>query len=350
MSESKCDNPVVREPRVRVLYIMGAGRSGSTLLDTVLANHRDVVGVGELVNLHRAGWTANEICACGKLGTECDFWTRVKTGWLRRVPEATVDGYVALQQRFEFYSGLGLVQMLRMLRQRVSPTREFQDYLRQTEALYQAIAEASGKTTVVDSSKHPLRGALLAHLHGIDLRLIHLVRDARAVTWSRKKSLQANKRSGVQAPIQARPAWYSVAYWAFINVLSLLVCLMRRRQSLRVRYEDFVADPRGELERISHVCGLDYAPTAQALLAHQPLKVEHPIAGNRLRMQGSITLKPDWEWRDKLPAGDRAVCWIFAGWLLLAFGYWRRQACLATQNPRDSTRITDQPMTTGRAA
>src|SRR5437773_1697066 len=52
---------------VRVIYIMGAGRSGSTLLDTILASHPEVVGVGELVNLHSAGWTAKEICACGQL-------------------------------------------------------------------------------------------------------------------------------------------------------------------------------------------------------------------------------------------------------------------------------------------
>lgn len=87
---------------VRVIYIIGAGRSGSTLLDTVLASHPDVVGVGELVNLHSAGWTSNEVCACGKLGTECDFWTRVRTAWQRRVPEATVESYVALQKRIEF--------------------------------------------------------------------------------------------------------------------------------------------------------------------------------------------------------------------------------------------------------
>src|SRR5262245_28833668 len=107
---------------VRVIYIIGAGRSGSTLLDTVLANHPDVVGVGELVNLHSAGWTSDEVCACGKLGTECDFWTRVRQSWQQRVPDATVEGYVTLQRRIEFYSGLGLMQIARMLRQRISPT------------------------------------------------------------------------------------------------------------------------------------------------------------------------------------------------------------------------------------
>lgn len=310
---------------VRVIYIIGAGRSGSTLLDTVLASHPDVVGVGELVNLHTAGWTSNEVCACGKLGTECDFWTRVREGWQRRVPEATVEGYVALQKRIEFFTGLGLMQLARMLRQRISPTAEFQAYLRQTEALYLSIAEASGKSIIVDSSKHPIRGALLAHLHGIDLRLVHLVRDARAVVWSRKKALEADQKSGVQFAIKPRSAWYSVAFWAFINVLAAIVCLFRRRQSLRMRYEDFVAEPQVQLDRLGRVCGLDYSATAHALLTGQSLKVEHPIAGNRMRMKGSVTLKPDWEWRDRLSARDRAVCWLCAGWLLLAFGYGHRR-------------------------
>lgn len=311
---------------VRVIYIIGAGRSGSTLLDTVLANHPEVVGVGELVNLHSAGWTSNEICACGKLGTECSFWTQVRDVWQRRVPQATVEGYIALQKRVEFFSRFGLMQIARMLRQRISPTSEFQTYLRQTEALYQAIAEASGKSVIVDSSKHPIRGALLAHLSGVDLRLVHLVRDARAVTWSRKKALDADKKSGVQVAIKSRPAWYSVAYWAFINVLSFVVCLFRRRRSLRMRYEDFVAEPQVQLERLSQVCGLDYSATAKTLLAGEPLKVEHPIAGNRMRMKGSVTLKPDWEWRDRLPVRDRAVCWLCAGWLLLLFGYGLRSS------------------------
>ena len=309
---------------VRVIYIIGAGRSGSTLLDTVLASHPDVVGVGELVNLHSAGWTSNEVCACGKLGTECGFWTRVREAWQRRVPEATVEGYVALQKRIEFFSGLGVMQLARMLRQRIAPTVEFQTYLRQTEALYQAIAEASGKSIVVDSSKHPIRGALLTHLRGIDLRFVHLVRDARAVVWSRKKALEADQKAGVQFASKPRSAWYSVAFWAFINVLAAIVCLARRRHSLRMRYEDFVAEPKAQLERLGQVFDLDYSATADALLTGQSLKVEHPIAGNRMRMKGNVTLKPDWEWRDRLPARDRAVCWLCAGWLLLAFGYGRR--------------------------
>ena len=104
-----------------------------------------------------------------------------------------------------------------------------------------------------------------------------------------------------------------------------------------MRYEDFVAEPQTQLERLSRVCGLDYSATAQALLLGEPLKVEHPIAGNRMRMKGSVTLKPDWEWRERLPVRDRAVCWLCAGWLLLAFGYgWRDRRPKTTRSPNSS--------------
>ncbi len=307
--------------KVRVIYIMGAGRSGSTLLDTVLASHSEVVGVGELANLHSAGWASNEICACGQLGSECGFWVRVRAAWQRRCPEATVDGYVALQKKFEFFQWYGLKNILRMARQQFSSTADFQSYLRQTDALYQAIAEASGKSIVVDSSKNPVRGALLAHLQSVDLRLIHLVRDARAVAWSRMKSLAADKKGGVQTAIKPRPVWYSVGYWAFVNVLSMLVCLFRWNRSLRMRYEDFVSAPKQQMDRVSRVVELDYSAAVHALLAGDSIKVEHPIAGNRMRMKGSVTLKPDWEWMDRLPSRDRVVSWISGGWLLFAYGY-----------------------------
>lgn len=315
------DPALVADNKVRVIYIMGAGRSGSTLLDTVLASHPDVVGVGELTNLHSAGWTANEVCACGQLGTECHFWGRVRSGWQRRCPDATVEGYVALQKQFEFFHWFGVRNVLRMMRQQVSQTNDFRAYLRQTEALYQAIAEASGKSIVVDSSKSPVRGALLAHLKSVDLRLIHLVRDARAVAWSRKKSLDANKQAGVQTAIKPRPVWYSVGYWAFVNVLSMIVCLLRWNGSLRMRYEDFVSSPKPQMDRVSRVVELDYSSAVQALLNGDSIKVEHPIAGNRMRMKGSITLKPDWEWMDRLPSRDRAISWITGGWLLFTYGY-----------------------------
>jgi hypothetical protein len=66
---------------------------------------------------------------------------------------------------------------------------------------------------------------------------------------------------------------------------------------------------------------VDYAAPVRSLLLGEPIHVEHPIAGNRMRMNGSVTLKPDWEWLDRLPSRDRVIAWCTAGWLLLWYGY-----------------------------
>ena len=66
----------------------------------------------------------------------------------KMLPDATVAGYVELQNRFEFPDWFGLIQFAR---QKLSRNADFQNYLRQTEALYQAIAEVSGRSVIVDS-------------------------------------------------------------------------------------------------------------------------------------------------------------------------------------------------------
>ena len=50
--------------------------------------------------------------------------------------------------------------------------------------LYAAIAEVSGAELVIDSSKHPSLAHCLRWQDGVDLRVLHLVRDSRAVAYS----------------------------------------------------------------------------------------------------------------------------------------------------------------------
>ena len=64
------------EAPVRVLYIGGEGRSGSTVLSAVLGNHEGYVPVGELPDV----WLAllrNDRCGCGEPFATCPFWTAV---------------------------------------------------------------------------------------------------------------------------------------------------------------------------------------------------------------------------------------------------------------------------------
>jgi hypothetical protein len=305
---------------VRVIYILGSGRSGSTVLDTVLGHHADVVGVGELGGLHRAVCVNNEYCACGRRGRECPFWVDVLTRWERAVGPARAARYLALQRRFQ---RLGPASWARLSAGRIALTQSLGRYLQLTHELYRSIAATSGKRIVVDSSKNPLRAAALARIPELDLRLIHLVRDGRAVAWSVKKPLPKNEQAGVHAALRPHPAWRTIGYWAVVNLLAEWVQRGRSDRSVRIRYEDFVSEPRLALGRIGACCGLEFGPVADDVLAGRPIPVGHTIAGNRLRMAGSVRLRPDWEWLEKLPAADRSLCWRLAGPLLKHYGYER---------------------------
>src|SRR5437870_4438917 len=91
---------------VRVLYIGGCGRSGSTLLDRMLGQVPGVCSLGELTHLWR-GLLDNAECGCGAPIRDCPFW--------RAVGECAFGGWQALDA----------VEMVRLqrsvLRQRYVP-------------------------------------------------------------------------------------------------------------------------------------------------------------------------------------------------------------------------------------
>ena len=64
---------------VKLLYIIGDGRSGSTLLNIALGNHPDAVAAGELCNVQRYLWRQDNWCSCGTPVHECSFWGAVST-------------------------------------------------------------------------------------------------------------------------------------------------------------------------------------------------------------------------------------------------------------------------------
>ena len=70
---------------VHVIYITGAGRSGSTLLSNILGQLPGAVSVGELYYLWARGLEDNILCGCGTPVRDCHFWTRV----LQRMRETT---------------------------------------------------------------------------------------------------------------------------------------------------------------------------------------------------------------------------------------------------------------------
>src|SRR5580704_6763755 len=157
------------ESKPKVVYVMGAGRSGSTILGVTLGNCREVFFAGELDKwLLRAGMPTHG-------GEERErFWAQVREGV---GPADDLFGRDA-QRYFERSSALFRTRRLAM-RHRLR-TR----YRRVSEDLYRAIARTAEVAYVVDTGHYPLRARELQQMPGLELYLIFLIRDPQSVVAS----------------------------------------------------------------------------------------------------------------------------------------------------------------------
>jgi hypothetical protein len=342
------------ESPVKVLKITGLGRSGSTILDVVLGNHPQIESVGEVGNLMRNGWISREslrgipekslrvpLCTCGKRldvlyvdapEEACPFWSRVRREWVERVdPRDDIEGYPRLQDDFELKR-----RWPRLLCEaRRGPSARFRSYARLTRAFYESVRAASGKPVLADSTTVPIRTFALSMMPGIDLYAVHLLRDARGVIASHRNSFEKDLRAAAAGESGGLPAWWkaaarrrvlypeSVVRWVAHNLASEWVCArLGPERAMRLRYEDFVADPQAALGRIGSLIGLDLAGVAQAASSGEPLLAGHNIGGNRTKKSGYVTLRPDaQEWREVLSPAEQRLSWALMGWLMRRYGY-----------------------------
>ena len=336
------------ETPVRVLKITGTARSGSTILDIVLGNHPDIESVGEVNRLIRTGWISREslrgidskklavpICTCGKRldvlyvdtpDEACPFWSSVRREWVERTDPDSIESYPKLRGNFERTRPALLVQQcLRLLYERRRRSAQFRSYAGLTRAFFESIRAVSGKPVIVDSTKSATRAFAFGMTPGIDLYVVHLVRDGRGVIASLRKTFKKDIQAGIMWDHKGRPMWKTVARWIVLNLATEWVCTqLGPKKTMRLRYEDFVADPKGALERIGSLLELDLTDVADDASSGKPMQAGHNIGGNRTKKSGIITLRPDaQEWKSALSPTEQRLSWALMGWLMRRYGYKR---------------------------
>src|SRR5207253_8405334 len=126
-----------------------------------------------------------QLCGCGLAFSNCKFWTRIGDrafgGWVN------VDFEKMLTEDARFARHRSMPQLMAHLlsKKRSAALREYRGLLGN---LYSAIKEVSGCAVIVDSTKRASYALLLRDVPGVDLRLVHLVRDSRGVAYSSLKS------------------------------------------------------------------------------------------------------------------------------------------------------------------
>ncbi|GIU89331.1 MAG: sulfotransferase family protein [Acidimicrobiia bacterium] len=305
---------------MRVCYIVGTGRSGSTLLERLLGQMPGVVAVGEIIDIWWRGVVRDERCGCGTRFHACPFWTEVGErafgGWepirgqaLHRVQ----DRLVRHAHRSWLTGRLGR-------RDRAGATRLLDSLAR----LYDTIARVSGASVVVDASKRVSYAGLLHHA-GLSLRVVNLVRDPRAVAYSMTR-LVPRPHPASEGEIEymhTRSVPVAALEWVVFNEL-VRVLRAKGLPVLRVRYEDFVTDPPSALTAVLRHAGAPVDEDEVRSLASAPVDLvpTHGISGNPMRFRhGAIDLRVDDSWKTAMPRTDRLVATVLTAPLLRAYGY-----------------------------
>ncbi len=306
-----------RATRSRVVFVAGMGRSGSTLLERLLGETAAMAPLGEILHLWKRGVVDNELCGCGNPFRECQFWTEVGElafgGWER----LDVGRIRALRGQVDRALLIPVLARRRLPQHTADAMAEYSSYY---AALYDAATAVSGRPIVIDSSKQVSLPFCLSWSERIDLKVLHCVRDSRAVAHAWTKTVTRPEANDPQARMPTySPAIMSV-HWTLHNAG---LGLLRRRgvPHLRIRYEDLVTDPACELRRVLDFLGVD--SSLSFLRGHSAeLTPAHTGAGNPMRFHsGSIGIRFDDDWQRDLPDTDRRLVTLLTAPLLLRYGY-----------------------------
>jgi hypothetical protein len=305
---------------LKVLYIAGAHRSGTTLLSDVLGSYTGITGAGELHELW-AGLLSGRPCGCGRRLSDCPVWKAVveyqrqhgssprwtpaeAVHWRNTTARAWHTPRIVAQ------ANLGGIDRL-----------DKSNYIRLMADTYRAIATTQQSQVVVDSTKVAAGAAILEGMPGIQPFILHLVRDPRATchSWASRKAATMARPTDDLAPLRTTSA--GVRWLGYNGLAELLRYLPTARYKL-LTYEEFIASPRKTLQLIGDWLDVPLMPDPFQGENVVALKIGHSVAGNPSRFEsGPKQLWVDDRWKVEMSTRDKLYVSLLAAPLQWKYGY-----------------------------
>ncbi len=293
-----------------LLYILGSGHCGSTLLDLLLNGHSQILGLGEIVALKRYIALAKKVprnspkplqssCRRNQLKDwieveshplDTPFWQAVKRCY-ESIAEAPFDRIDT-----HHYSKWSTIRSWQ--------TEDIESWVRPNKALLSSVHQISSRNILTDASKSPHRLYLLQRSGLFDIRVIHLLRDGRAVINS-----YIRKYGDFRLALRR---WAAPALLAFYVRRTFA-----KTDWLLVRYEELATRPEDTLKTICAFLGVNFE-SEMLVYRNQPY---FGIGGNRMREREDEHIILDEGWRQELHRKHRLAFALIAGWLNRSYGY-----------------------------
>lgn len=304
-----------------LVYITSASHSGSTLLAMLLGGQIGACTAGEL-RAPAMGDREMYRCSCGEKIKECAFWNSVTDAMARRgIPNFDITNARTsiFETRSQYVQWLlaplcrgRILEGVRDCALSLSPCwrRHLNSVQCRVGALIGALHEITGAKLVVDSSKSVLHLKYLLGISSLDIKVIHMIRDGRAVALSLLGHGLKRATRGETIAAAARE-------WRRSNeAAECLIARLRASQWIQIRYEALCRDPDKVMRSLCKFTGVDSSHLSLDFRA----KPQHVI-GNSMRLNSTAEIRLDERWRTELSSEDLQTFEAIAGDLNHKYGY-----------------------------
>ncbi|ACJ28362.1 Sulfotransferase protein, putative [Shewanella piezotolerans WP3] len=246
-------------------YISGYGRSGSTVLDTLLTNFDGLEGIGEATNLFDCIHN-NEYCSCGEPILECEYWKPFFKEYNGKINKLAIE-----TRKYEGLRGLFK-----------------KSYNSIYDQFWTNYFKSNSNVDIVDSSKISrktfMRPIIFKRL-GVNVTIVHLYKNSDLLLQSLLKGSNKDLNKGVK--VEGIPHIFLLRSFVGAFFANLFTCLIGRFFSNGykfIEYEEIVVDCDTFL--VNHF-GLN-----SSLVDLENLNCGHGVSGNRVRKKSkSISLR-----------------------------------------------------------
>lgn len=258
----------------KIIYIVGAGRSGTTLLDIMLGNNPDTISLGEINRFYkRLGVPPNR----SQDSETYKFWNKISLGLKKKGH----DNYESLNNIFyknEYHTSFFKA---------IFKTHKAK-YRNCLNDMYATINENIKQNVIIESSKYPSRALNMSSYikdNGVEICYIYLKKDPVSVVSSfQKKDIEQPQKGFIAANL----------YYFIVNLLceiTILILKQRGHKTKTIKYKDLIDKPQNCLSDLQNRFNINQQELIEKVINKKPLMTGLLFDGNRIRLEHTIVLK-----------------------------------------------------------
>jgi hypothetical protein len=311
-----------------IIIILGAARSGSTLLAKTIGGHSSCFTLGEINRFNQEINNPETHCGCGNKLNQCDFWIQtlkdLKLKFGAPEKESTNDFNVGIFKQLTQKNKLHKLVTTILFKNKYY-NEHVETEIENTFTLYKKMFERTNSNVLIDSTKGLFRALVLesrSSTNNMEFKFVQLIRDGRGVLNSELKlSYSVKHNDGIiknykidseKAPIKI------INSWLYVNIRNIFILkLFRRNNTIFMSYEDFTSNPSKYLKIIYKSINLDFYDSILNLGENE----NHILGGNASRINAKEVKKQDEAWRTNLNYKMLRIFNYRAGWLNKILGY-----------------------------